>query len=381
MISDLGSLATIVYGAVNKDTYGHQVWMIGTICFFLFPFVNETLINTKARIFRSALHNHKCEKMRNTCFPIVYSPKYNITAFGLEKIHPFDSCKYQRVFESLRKKKVINDQTQIHSPSIPTREFLLEKMSAWYLFKLQYSIYICKCLEVPLFFLPSWFLRFRVLNPMLRATQGSVDASCIALQQGWAINLAGGYHHASCTCGGGFCIYPDITFIVHNVKKYHGINRVMIIDLDAHQGNGHERDFLRDPDVHIVDAYNPNIYPGDDFAETAIKTRIPITHYDDDESFLHKLKSQITEAYQQFRPEFVIYNAGTDCMENDPLGQLNISPAGIIQRDELMFEMAIEQFRVPIVMVLSGGYQMSNAPVIADSIENFIQRFKLKEDF
>jgi histone deacetylase 11 len=74
----------------------------------------------------------------------------------------------------------------------------------------------------------------RVLDPMQKATQGSVDAACIAMHRGWAINLAGGYHHACCNKGGGFCIYPDITFVVHFMRKWHGIRRVLIIDLDAH---------------------------------------------------------------------------------------------------------------------------------------------------
>ena len=214
---------------------------------------------------------------------------------------------------------------------------------------------------------------------MMRATQGSVDAMCMALQKGWAVNLAGGYHHATCSGGGGFCIYPDITFIVHFARKYHGITRVLIIDLDAHQGNGHERDFLQDHNVHIVDAFNPYIYPGDDVAERAIKTRIPVTSYDDDDSFLSQIADALPDVYEQFKPELVIYNAGTDCMERDPLGRLNISPKGIIKRDEIVFEFAYEAYQVPIVMVLSGGYQMTNAPVIADSIENLVNRFKLKE--
>jgi histone deacetylase 11 len=66
-------------------------------------------------------------------------------------------------------------------------------------------------------------------------------------------------------------------------------------------------------------------------------------------------------------------------MEKDPLGNLNITPLGIIKRDELMFEIAYETYKVPIAMVLSGGYQLSNAPVIADSIENLVHKFKLKE--
>lgn len=108
--------------------------------------------------------------------------------------------------------------------------------------------------------------------------------------------------------------------------------------------------------VHIVDAYNPYIYPGDAYAEKAIKTRIQVTSYDDDDSYLEKLKSTIPQVYDTFKPNLVIYNAGTDCMIGDPLGALHISPQGIIQRDELMFEYAYEIYRVPIVMVLSGGY-------------------------
>ena len=71
----------------------------------------------------------------------------------------------------------------------------------------------------------------------------------------------------------------------------------------------------------------------------------------------------------------MIYNAGTDCMEHDPLGNLNLSPEGIIRRDETIFMYAYERYKVPILMVLSGGYQMSNAPVIADSIENLVKVF------
>lgn len=66
----------------------------------------------------------------------------------------------------------------------------------------------------------------------------------LALSNKWAINLSGGYHHASCNSGGGFCIYPDISLAVHYLQTRYNIGKVMIIDLDAHQGNGHEKDFI-----------------------------------------------------------------------------------------------------------------------------------------
>jgi len=65
-------------------------------------------------------------------------------------------------------------------------------------------------------------------------------------------------------------------------------------------------------------------------------------------------------------------------MKHDPLGQMNISPEGIIKRDELIFEYCLSTYKVPVVMILSGGYQLTNAPTIAESIENIIIKFKLK---
>ena len=120
-----------------------------------------------------------------------------------------------------------------------------------------------------------------------------MDAACLALKHGWGINLSGGYHHATCSDGGGFCIYPDITFICHYLRKWHNVRRFLVIDLDAHQGNGHERDLGDDPEVHIVDAYNNYIYPGDYEAEQKIKTKIHVSHVDDDESYYLKLTNNI----------------------------------------------------------------------------------------
>jgi histone deacetylase 11 len=91
---------------------------------------------------------------------------------------------------------------------------------------------------------------------MLLGSRGSVDAACLAMEKGWAINLSGGFHHAMKDGGGGFCVYPDITFITHYLRKHYGIKKICIIDLDAHQGNGHEMDHINDEDTKIIDAYN-----------------------------------------------------------------------------------------------------------------------------
>ena len=100
---------------------------------------------------------------------------------------------------------------------------------------MNYSTFITMYLEVPpVIIFPGWLIRMCVLNPMAYATQGSLDAACLAAKRGWAINLAGGYHHASSYQGGGFCIYPDITIVTHYMQKWFGYKRILIIDLDAH---------------------------------------------------------------------------------------------------------------------------------------------------
>jgi histone deacetylase 11 len=90
------------------------------------------------------------------------------------------------------------------------------------------------------------------------------------------------------------------------------------------KGNGHERDFAEDPNTFIIDFYNHWIYPGDSLAKRGIKLDISITNNDVDNDYFQKMNSAIPKALDEFKPDFILYNAGTDCMENDPLGSRKI---------------------------------------------------------
>jgi histone deacetylase 11 len=158
----------------------------------------------------------------------------------------------------------------------------MEVMGKCYLIKLCYTLPVCYYIQLPLIFLPAFILRKTVLDPMLYATEGTLMALRIASQMKWAINLSGGYHHASFNRGGGFCIYPDISLAVHYLKTRMNIQRIMIIDCDAHQGNGYERDCIGDEGVYIVDLYNHRIYPRDTKAKKAIAKDISIGPYTTD---------------------------------------------------------------------------------------------------
>ncbi|XP_051649255.1 histone deacetylase 11 isoform X4 [Manacus candei] len=152
-------------------------------------------------------------------------------------------------------------------------------------------------------------------------------AGKLAVDRGWAINVGGGFHHCSSDKGGGFCAYADITLAIKFLfERVPGVSKATIIDLDAHQGNGHERDFMDDPRVYIMDAYNRYIYPGDGFAKRAIKRKVELEWGTEDTEYLQKVHTHVEGALNEFKPDILVYNAGTDILDGDPLGGLAISP-------------------------------------------------------
>jgi histone deacetylase 11 len=242
-----------IYSSVTPTSsfwvgFGYLAWI------WLYPLILECICNLIATHFSK----FTSFSIQTQC-KIVYHSKYNINLWGMEKYHSFDTYKFQKISETIHEKM----KESFIKPSQLPRSFLLEKMSKVYLLKLCYGFYIIRLIELPLWFIPAWILRWRILNPMLLATEGSILAACIALQSGWAINLSGGFHHASFDRGGGFCVYPDISLVVQYLQSRLGMERIMIIDLDAHQGNGYQRDFVLQENVYIVDCYNYRIYPND----------------------------------------------------------------------------------------------------------------------
>ncbi|XP_068107969.1 histone deacetylase 11 isoform X1 [Hyperolius riggenbachi] len=313
---------------------------------------------------------HLYDDLPTACWPIVYSAGYNITFMGMEKLHPFDSGKWGKVINFLREEKLITDDTIVTAKEA-TEEDLLVVHTRRYLNKLKWSFVVATITEIPpLVVLPNFLVQRRVLRPLRTQTGGTIMAGKLAIDRGWAINVGGGFHHCSSDRGGGFCAYADITLAIKFLfERVEGITKATIIDLDAHQGNGHERDFMEDKRVYIMDVYNRHIYPGDTQAKRAIKRRIELDWGTEDQEYLEKVETHVKGALNEITPDVIVYNAGTDILDGDPLGGLSISPQGIIKRDEIVFSVARSR-SIPILMVTSGGYQKRTARIIADSILN-----------
>ncbi|XP_073820375.1 histone deacetylase 11 [Musca autumnalis] len=306
--------------------------------------------------------------------PIVYSNNYGVHFAKLEKLHPFDAQKGKNIQELLIKYKLM--QGKFYEPTEISKEELLEVHKDKYLRSLKWSFNVAQIAEIPfLIFVPNCWVQCGYLRPMRFQTAGSIMAGKLALEYGWAINLGGGFHHCCSYKGGGFCPYADITLMIQRIfseEEEHHINKVMIIDLDAHQGNGHERDFMDNSRVYIMDMYNYLIYPKDHEAKLAIRRAVELKPRTENREYLTKMKRTLKHAMKEFKPQLVVYNAGTDILEGDPLGNLSITPEGVIERDQYVFGTCRAR-GIPIVMLLSGGYLKASAKVIADSIMNLKQ--------
>jgi histone deacetylase 11 len=308
--------------------------------------------------------------------PIVYHQSYDISMFGIEKIHPFDSTKYGKVYNALCKKLQL-DERYFYAPEqqIADKDLLLVHGQA-YLDSLYSSSVIERIAGVPLLRLvPNFLLQRCILKPMRYATAGTLLATDLAIKHGWAINLSGGYHHAKTDKGDGFCVFGDIQLTTKKVLEQHPDWKILIVDLDAHQGNGYAEGLRDESRAFIFDMYSSFNYPHDTEQMERINYNFPVPLKTDDKEYLEILKTNLPIAIKEVNPNLIIYNAGTDIYASDPIGRLSVSREGVILRDQSVFGLA-EDNQIPIVMLLSGGYTKESAGIIADSIEKIIKTKK-----
>jgi histone deacetylase 11 len=315
---------------------------------------------------------------------IIYSPRYNIRACGIEKLHPFDSCKYGRAMRRIREQLGPRLNGITVAPRRPiSRRDLLDVHSAAYLDRLRSPAYLAAALEVPqVAQLPAGFVHYTVLRPMRWACAGTILAGELALAHKFAINLSGGYHHAKPDAGEGFCIYNDIALLVHRLRASgriaHGA-QIAYVDLDVHQGNGVCHAFLHDRRVAVFDMYNRMTYPAYDLeARERIDHAVPVDFGCSTREYLELLRTHLPAFLEEIagvgEVAVIIYNAGTDILTGDPLGGLAVSREGILARDAFVIDQALQR-EVPCVMLLSGGYTQESHAIIGDSVLQLANRF------
>lgn len=314
---------------------------------------------------------------------IIYSPRYEMGLFGIEQfLHPFDTRRATRVWKKLRRTfgPWLHKHT-IHPTEPISHEDLLLVHSAEYLQQLGAAEVIARAIEVPwLASWPRWLLDWALVTPMRWITAGTVVAAQTALETGAAIHLAGGFHHAKPNRGEGFCLFADVAIAVAWLRTMGQLaedDRVLYIDLDAHQGNGVCHCFHEDLRVFVFDLFCREIYPWfDTEAERRIDSPHPLPKQCSDQRYLDELSGHLPNFVKSLskQAKLVIYNAGMDILAGDPVGQMAVSREGILARDKFVFGI-LRDHNLPVVMLPSGGYTRESAGVFASSVTTLLTRY------
>jgi acetoin utilization deacetylase AcuC-like enzyme len=204
-------------------------------------------------------------------------------------------------------------------------------------------------------------------------TGGSILAGRLALEDGAAVNVGGGFHHAYPDHGEGFCVLNDFAVAIRRLQKDKTIERAMTVDCDVHQGNGTAAIFGGDHTVFTLSIHQENNYP---YPKPPSSLDINLRDGVGDEEYLTELTQGLDGALAEFSPDLIFYVAGADPYRGDQLGGLRLSLAGLEKRDRLVFEKARAK-NIPVAVVLAGGY----ARQLDDTIQIHTNTVRVAKEF
>ena len=196
------------------------------------------------------------------------------------------------------------------------------------------------------------------------AVGGTVLTARLALEHGVACHLAGGTHHAFADHGSGFCIFNDCAVAAAVLLAEGQIKRLMVVDLDVHQGDGTAALFAGDPRVFCFSAHCASNFP---LRKQHSDLDLPLADGLEDGAYLAAIGDVIPDLLDQVQPELVLYNAGVDPHHHDRLGKLALTNEGLLNRDRMVLDACLRR-RIPIATVIGGGY---------DDLEPLVERHSL----
>lgn len=185
-----------------------------------------------------------------------------------------------------------------------------------------------------------------------RSVGATLAATAAALEGGMAANLAGGTHHAFADRGEGFCVFNDVAVAARALQRDGLAQRMAVVDLDVHQGNGTAVIFSTDPSVFTFSMHGASNFP---FRKEVSDLDIALPDGTRDDEYLTLLAEHLERVLDDHRPEFVFYLAGADPYEGDRLGKLKLTIDGLKQRDELVLD-GCRTRGIAVAITMSGGY-------------------------
>jgi acetoin utilization deacetylase AcuC-like enzyme len=297
---------------------------------------------------------------------IAFDPIY---AHPLPAGHRFPMLKYELIPEQLLYEGSIKNHHLSAPGEVPESYILLAHTEEyWYKLKHQQLSYH----EIRRIGFP---LSEQLVKRELIITQGSIDCALHALEHGCALNIAGGTHHAGSNWGEGFCLLNDQAIAAHYLLHHQYIKKILIIDLDVHQGNGTAEIFEKHPQVFTFSMHGANNFP---YRKEKSDLDIALNDFTNDEEYLSILNKQLLTFKQEHSFDFIFYQAGVDVLETDKLGKLALSMEACKKRDALVLNYA-KNNDIPIAISMGGGYSENIKHIVEAHCNTFRMALEMYE--
>ncbi len=297
---------------------------------------------------------------------VFYDEKLNIDLGLLNYLHPFDGMKFYKIYQDI----LDNKNLTFHSTAEPiSLEIVNEFANELIGMLITEKVPIMRALAIPAIpFVKFSYIDCKVLLPMRYAVNNTLKAAQLALKGQNCFILSGGYHHASQHSMEGFCIYNDIGITYQELIKSKLLNasdKLLIIDTDAHHGNGNARTFMDNHNVTILDVYNESIYPLTYSTRERVDIPVPLPAKVTGDVYLASYQDALNKLTGEYKIAFVV--AGTDVLQTDKLGGMNLVIEDVVKREMITLQ-HLKTLGIPVVFLGGGGYSRESAKAVSGAI-------------
>ena len=289
---------------------------------------------------------------------IAYSPIYK---YQLPDGHRFPMIKYELIPEQLIYEGTITEDQFFHPKQLSEENILLtHDLEYWQkLQTLSLSVKEVRKIGFP--------LTKNLVDRGRYIAQGTIDCAMFAMQYGCAMNVAGGTHHSFADHGEGFCVYNDFAIAANFLLKEKIVQKILIVDLDVHQGNGTAKLFENEPRVFTFSMHGAKNYPG---RKEKSDLDIGLADKTVDEPYLKILEETLPRLIENVEPDIIFYLSGVDILESDKLGRLSMTLDGCKQRDQFVFDIC-KKNNIPVAVSMGGGYSERIAVIVEAHANTF----------
>lgn len=296
---------------------------------------------------KNVTENDRVESAKKSPLPVfIYSDQYNMDLGP----HVFPSVKFKQIYDRLKVDERFSEHRFVEPVPLTRKEAetVHKKSLITDLLDLRMSPRVNRS-ELP--------LTKPIIDAFFLGSGGTLLAAREALENGRAMNIGGGFHHAFADHAEGFCYLNDIAIAIRVLQKEKSIRNAIVIDLDVHQGNGTAKIFRHSRSVFTFSMHETRNYPLKEKGSLDIGLDTGLG----DDDYLFILEGALLEIKNNFSPDMIFYVAGVDPYEKDRLGGLSITKKGMKKRDEMIRDFLPG---IPLVTVLAGGYALDTVDTV-----------------